>query len=61
MLPAGDMRKAVALAREHATTGSVVLLSPAAPSYNAYTNFEQRGEDFAALARASGPNSPTNP
>ena len=29
-----------------------VLLSPAAPSYNAYANFEQRGDDFAACARA---------
>jgi UDP-N-acetylmuramoylalanine--D-glutamate ligase len=46
------MREAITLARERSTPGSVVLLSPAAPSYNAYTNFEQRGEHFAALARA---------
>jgi UDP-N-acetylmuramoylalanine--D-glutamate ligase len=45
------MREAVALARREPRPGSVVLLSPAAPSYNVYANFEQRGDDFAALAR----------
>ncbi len=30
----------------------MVLLSPAAPSYDHYRDFEQRGERFAALARA---------
>lgn len=54
MSPAGDMREAVALARARLKAGGVVLLSPAAPSYNAYRDFEQRGEDFAALARAVG-------
>lgn len=29
----------------------VILLSPAAPSYNTYPNFEARGDHFAALAR----------
>jgi UDP-N-acetylmuramoylalanine--D-glutamate ligase len=47
-----DMREAVALARASLTAGTVVLLSPAAPSYNAYRDFEERGEHFAALARA---------
>ena len=28
--------------------GGVVLLSPAAPSFNQYANFEERGDDFAA-------------
>jgi UDP-N-acetylmuramoylalanine-D-glutamate ligase len=28
-----------------------VLLSPAAPSYNSYRNFEERGDHFATLAR----------
>jgi UDP-N-acetylmuramoylalanine--D-glutamate ligase len=41
-----DMQAAVALARTIARGGSAVLLSPAAPSYNAYLNFEQRGADF---------------
>jgi len=41
-----DMQAAVERAREAAGPGSVVLLSPAAPSYNAYRNFEERGADF---------------
>lgn len=49
-LEAGDLEEAVRLARERAVTGSVVLLSPAAPSYDRFRDFEQRGERFAALA-----------
>jgi UDP-N-acetylmuramoylalanine--D-glutamate ligase len=49
---ARDMREAVDLARANVTEGTVVLLSPAAPSYNAYRDFEERGEHFAALACA---------
>jgi UDP-N-acetylmuramoylalanine--D-glutamate ligase len=37
---------AVEAARRLATPGDVVLLSPACTSYDAYDNFEQRGEDF---------------
>jgi UDP-N-acetylmuramoyl-L-alanine---L-glutamate ligase len=48
MSTAGDMREAVRLVP--ATPGGVVLLSPAAPSFTQYANFEERGEDFAALA-----------
>jgi len=54
MSTAGDMRDATNQAAALAKPGSVVLLSPAAPSYNAYTNFEERGDDFAALARLVG-------
>jgi UDP-N-acetylmuramoylalanine--D-glutamate ligase len=56
MLTAGDMRDATdqAAAAAAARPGSVVLLSPAAPSYNAYRNFEERGDEFAALARSTG-------
>lgn len=50
MSTAGDMREATRLAAELAEPGSVVLLSPAAPSFNRYRDFEQRGDDFAALA-----------
>lgn len=50
MSTAGDMRQATGLARSLAAPGAVVLLSPAAPSFNAYVNFEQRGDEFAALA-----------
>ena len=46
-----DLATAVARAREIATPGTVVLLSPAAPSFNSHRNFEARGDEFAALAR----------
>ncbi len=36
-----------------ASTPVVILLSPAAPSYNTYLNFEARGDHFAALARGT--------
>ena len=50
-LAAQSIEQAVAIARERATPGTVVLLSPAAPSYDGFRNFEERGERFAALAR----------
>ena len=31
--------------------GDVVLLAPAAASFDQYDNFEQRGDDFTALVR----------
>ena len=49
-IEAPDLREAVARARELARPGSVVLLSPAAPSYDNYRDFEERGERFRALA-----------
>ncbi|HTW11406.1 MAG TPA: Mur ligase family protein, partial [Solirubrobacteraceae bacterium] len=52
MSTAGDMREATLRAGELVGPGSVVLLSPAAPSYNAYRNFEERGDDFAAHAKS---------
>jgi UDP-N-acetylmuramoyl-L-alanine---L-glutamate ligase len=50
MSTAGDMREATRLARRLLQPGGVVLLSPAAPSFNQYTSFEERGDEFAALA-----------
>ena len=35
-----------------AEDGDVVLLAPAAASFDQYPNFEKRGEDFAALVAA---------
>jgi UDP-N-acetylmuramoylalanine--D-glutamate ligase len=50
VLAADDLVAAVAIARERAQPGAVVLLSPAAPSYDRFRDFEQRGERFAELA-----------
>lgn len=51
IVPAGDIQRAVAHAREHATPGDVVLLSPACASFDQYRNFEHRGEHFEELVR----------
>jgi UDP-N-acetylmuramoyl-L-alanine---L-glutamate ligase len=50
VIEAPDMQAAVALARAIGPPGAVVLLSPAAPSYDHYRDFEERGERFRALA-----------
>jgi UDP-N-acetylmuramoylalanine--D-glutamate ligase len=54
MLEARDLPQAVSLARAGARPGAVVLLSPAAPSYDNYRDFEERGERFRALALDAG-------
>ena len=36
--------------------GGIILLSPAAPSYNLYKNFEERGDEFKRLAQELAPN-----
>jgi len=57
-LEAANLAQAVAWAAEMAGPRAVVLLSPAAPSYDHYADFEQRGERFRALAisaRCAGP------
>ncbi len=44
----GTMARAVERAMEEAQAGDVVLLAPAAASFDQYDNFEQRGDDFVA-------------
>lgn len=46
---AGTLEHAVALAREAAAPGMVVLLSPACASFDQFADFEARGEAFRAL------------
>jgi UDP-N-acetylmuramoylalanine--D-glutamate ligase len=41
-----NMKKAVEQATEDSSLGDVVLLAPAASSFDQYENFERRGEDF---------------
>jgi hypothetical protein len=50
---ADDLPAAVRLSRELTPDGGVVLLSPGAPSYGRYRNFEHRSEAFAAAIRES--------
>lgn len=49
---AETMEAAVARAHAEAEPGDVVLLAPAAASFDQYPNFEKRGEHFAALVAA---------
>jgi UDP-N-acetylmuramoyl-L-alanine---L-glutamate ligase len=50
-----DLVDAVRLAREVTPAGGVVLLSPAAPSYGRFRNYEHRSEVFAqAVADTAG-------
>lgn len=51
-LAAEDLEDGVRLAREQAGEGAVVLLSPAAPSYDSYRDFTERGTHFRTLVLA---------
>jgi UDP-N-acetylmuramoylalanine--D-glutamate ligase len=51
-IEAGDLHEAMERARALTSAGAVVLLSPAAPSYDHYRDFEERGERFRALVVA---------
>ena len=50
---ADDLAAAVVRARELTPSGGVVLLSPAAPSYGRYRNFEHRSEAFLEAIKAT--------
>ena len=49
---AGRLDRAVAAARAAARPGEVVLLSPAATSFDQFRDYEARGESFRALVLA---------
>jgi UDP-N-acetylmuramoylalanine--D-glutamate ligase len=47
----GDLETAVPAAAAEADRGEVVLLSPACASYDQFSDFEQRGEEFRRLVQ----------
>ena len=48
-IPVSSMREAVGVARRAMTDGGVILLSPAAPSFDQYRNWEERSDDFTTI------------
>lgn len=48
---AENLAQAVRMAKDMTPEDGLILLSPAAPSYDAFKNFEERGEIFSGLAR----------
>ncbi len=47
-----DMQEAISNAFQHTKPGNACLLSPAAPSFGMFKNFEERGEVFMVLVKA---------
>ncbi|MEZ5758717.1 MAG: UDP-N-acetylmuramoyl-L-alanine--D-glutamate ligase [Emcibacteraceae bacterium] len=47
---AGTLEEAVTLARDITPVGGYIVLSPASPSYDAFRDFEERGDLFLELA-----------
>ena len=52
VLTAKDMTEAVELAATAAEPGASVLLSPACASFDVYSGYAARGEDFARAVNA---------
>ncbi len=52
VVDASSMDDAVTLASDFLAGGGVVLLSPGAPSFDSYRNWEERSEDFSRIVRA---------
>lgn len=52
ILRAKDLVEAVALANQNAAFGDVVTLSPACASFDAFSNFEERGNRYKELVNA---------
>jgi len=48
---ADSMRDAVAIANTLAKSGDAILLSPGCTSYDWYSNYGQRGDDFSNEVR----------
>jgi UDP-N-acetylmuramoylalanine--D-glutamate ligase len=52
VVPAGSFDEVLATARELASPGDAVLLSPACSSYDMFRNYEERGDRFRAAVEA---------
>jgi UDP-N-acetylmuramoylalanine--D-glutamate ligase len=48
----GTMAEAVAAAANISESGDVVILSPGCASFDMFKNYQDRGEQFSAAARA---------
>jgi UDP-N-acetylmuramoylalanine--D-glutamate ligase len=46
------LAEGVAIAQKQAPADSVFLLSPAAPSFGQFRDFEERGDKFIALCKS---------
>lgn len=53
VITAPDLEQSVAKAKKITPDGGIILLSPAAPSYDAFENFEQRGNFFQKYSRTA--------
>jgi UDP-N-acetylmuramoylalanine--D-glutamate ligase len=54
-IKAATMESAIAAARDAATRGDIVLLSPACASFDWYTDYEHRGRVFKEIVNALPP------